>query len=232
VGAITRLERNPPQLALLARQLLAREGPAPLRVAVHGVADGSEAVSLLVALAPRPDDGLLIHGFDFNATWLDLAGRFSYPRQPLRSEARRFLRRTVTGRWRLRRPWRRFLRFAPRDVTEPGDGTTYDLVLCQNVLIGLDVDLLPGAVANLVNEVAPGGLLAIGGGPLDRVPGLVREHGLEPVLDHVEIIHESWKVQRRFYDHAKRPRWSLEPFDKSHPDGTVRYCTLFRRRVD
>ncbi len=237
VVKITRLFRNPTQLALIAR-LLPDPLRQPCRIAVHGVADGCEAVSLLASLVPDTADpagvDLRIDGFDNNPTWLAMAHRFTFAQQQLPPEVpaslRRLLRRGVLRRdLYLRTPWRGFFSFSESDVLVPAASLRrYDLVTCQNVLVGLPAEHVATAIDNLTAQVAPGGLLAVGGGPLDTVPSLVIDHGFEPILDDVEAVHESWKTQRQFYDHEKRPFWALEPFDAHHPDGPARFCTLFR----
>ncbi|HEX5719772.1 MAG TPA: CheR family methyltransferase [Thermoanaerobaculia bacterium] len=231
-AAITRLFRNPPQLRAIARQLAERRR---LRLLVHAMADGAETVSLLIALDParRPLD-LRIEGRDLCAAYVADAKRFSYSRQhaPRNVDLGDFgayLRRTLLGGWSVRKRWRELFHYAEGDVLQrPPDlaQEAYELVACQNLLINLPEEAVPAAFANLVSELAPGGILAAGGGPLGTIHRLAWEHGLEPVLDDLEAIHEAWEVQRAFWDKPKRPYWALEPFDAGHPE---RYCTLFRK---
>lgn len=225
--------RNRPQLALLAA-LLGDRGPSA-RVRIYGVADGAEAVSLLVAIAPTEDATLAIEGLDISDEYLRAAdelrflpGHFGAGVDP--AAHRRYLE-PVDGGWRLATQWRRFLHFSPGDVLDAGHRPPVDVVVCQNTLVGFEPDDAVRAVSGLVDEVAPGGLLLVGGGKLDVVPAAVVARGLEPVLDDVEAIHEAWEVQRRFYDNPRRPWWALEPFDARHADGPTRYCTVFRRPV-
>lgn len=228
---ITRLFRNPPQLALLAALVGADGGSALIRI--YGVADGAEAVSVLVSLAPDEEDTLRIEGFDISDDYLRAAddlcftpGHFGEGVDPAAFAAHL---EAVAGGWRLRAPWRRFLVFAHGDVTAAGAAEPADVVLCQNTLVGFTPEDATTAVAGLVAEVKPGGLLLVGGGRLDVVPAAVCRTGLVPVLDDVEAIHEAWEVQRRFWANERPPWWALEPFDAAHPDGPVRYCTVFRR---
>lgn len=232
--AITRLFRNPPQLALLATLL----GPqrSSSRVRIYGVADGAEAVSLLVALAPPEHATLVIEGVDISEAYLHAAEDLVFTPEHFAegvdpADHHTYLEAVDDG-WRLGSPWRRFLRFSHGDVLDAGHAAPVDLVMCQNTLVGFPAGDAARAVAGLVAEVRPGGLLAVGGGQLDVVPAAVRSHGLAPVLDDVEAIHEAWVVQRRFYDNPRRPWWALEPFDPDHPDGPTRYCTVFRKAVD
>lgn len=229
-AAITRLFRNPPQLRAIARQLADRRR---LRLLVHAMADGAETVSLLIALDPagRPLD-LRIEGRDLCAAYVEDAKRFAYSRQhaPRNVDLGSFgayLRRTLLGGWSVRKHWRETFHYAEGDVLRPAPDLpreAFDLVTCQNLLISLPEEAVPAAFANLVSHLAPGGLLAVGGGPLGTIHRLAREHGLEPVLDDVEAIHEAWEVQRAFWGKPKRPYWALEPFDPGQPE---RYCTLF-----
>ncbi|MES1242683.1 MAG: CheR family methyltransferase [Acidobacteriota bacterium] len=235
-AAITRLFRNPPQLRALARLLAGRER---LRILVHAMADGAEAVSLLVALDPAawPVD-LEIHGRELSAGYVEDAKTFAYSklhmprRPPLPFGA--YLSRRLLGGWAVRSRWRSVFRYAEGDVLKPEPGLPrhgFDLVACQNLLVNLPEEARGPAFANLVHCLASGGVLAVGGGPLGEIHRLAREHGLTPVLDDVEAIHEAWEVQRAFWSNPRRPYWALEPFDPGQPDGPERYVTLFHKEA-
>jgi hypothetical protein len=115
---------------------------------------------------------------------------------------------------------------------EPGliEGTN-DLVMCQNVMTLMPEESCEAAIRYLVQLVKPGGILALGGGPLGLIHRLVAAHGFEAILEDAQNIHEAWTVQRRFYDNLRPPAWALEPFDATHPEGAMRYCTLFRNPI-
>ena len=234
----THMFRNIPQLRLLAKLLSASNGI--VNACIYGVADGSEAVSLLVMLDPSQTGvSVSIDGFDLREDYIRQAERFLFTSRhfpplsgPLLTTMARYFERPATDMWRLKPEWHGAIRYAVDDVTAvPGhdDAPKYDLVMCQNVLIGMTAHSRELAINNLVRLVRPDGFLAVGGGPLGEIPALVLGHGFEPVLDDVELIHEAWKTQRKFYDNPKRPFWALEPFDSHHSDGPVRYCTLFRK---
>lgn len=242
-AAITRLFRNPPQLRTLARLLAGRER---LRILVHAMADGAEAVSLLVALDPagRPDRpgrsgrpvDLEIHGRDLCAAYVEDAKTFTYSKRHMPRAGAfpsgPYLRRLPLGGWKVRSRWRSVFRYAEGDVLRPEPGLPregFDLVACQNLLISLPEEARVAAFANLAGHLAPGGVLAVGGGPLGTIHRLARQLGLVPVLDDVEAIHEAWEVQRAFWNNPRRPYWALEPFDPAQPDGPERYATLFRK---
>ncbi|HEX3127369.1 MAG TPA: CheR family methyltransferase, partial [Thermoanaerobaculia bacterium] len=132
----------------------------------------------------------------------------------------------------VRSRWRGLFHYAEGDVLTPAVDLPregFDLVACQNLLISLPEEARERAFANLADHLAPGGVLAVGGGPLGEVHRLARQHGLAPVLDDVEAIHEAWEVQRAFWKNPRRPYWALEPFDADHPEGPERYATLFRK---
>ena len=235
-STITRIFRNPPQLRLLAR-LLHELGRNPLHVAIYGVADGAEAVSLLIALDPLQTKLMVeIAGFDIAAEYLTYGREFVYTAQhfdqAVPATACVPYLEPVGESWRLAAHWQPLITLAYGNVLEPGPAllqSDCDLVMCQNTLIGLPAARLETAVANLTALVRPGGLLVVGGGPLDRVPSLVIAHGFLPILDDVAAIHENWLVQRQFYNNPHRPYWALEPFDRAHPAGPQRYATVFRK---
>lgn len=233
---ITRLMRNPPQLRVIARHLAGRDR---LRVLVHGMADGAEPVSLLMALDPagRSVD-LRIEGRDVSAPYVEDAKAFTYSRQHEPSnldlrELHEYIQRVpLGGGWRVRRRWRDVFHYAAADVTQPSPDLprgAFDLVACQNVFIHLPDEVRDTALGHLVAHAKPGGLLALGGGPLGTVHRLARRHGLVPIVEDAEAIHEAWEVQRSFWSNPRHPYWALEPFDPHHPEGPQRYCTLFRK---
>jgi hypothetical protein len=234
---ITRLFRNPPQLQLLST-LLPLSHKDIYRVVIYGVADGSEAVSLLIALDPaRTGIQLEIYGFDICTEYLTYAGKFLFTKQHFPPNLKpedfdNYLERDGKGDWRLKSQWQPFIRYSYANVLQRNDALMpafYDLVMCQNVLIHLPQNDCDAAIGNLVSLVRSGGFLAIGGGPLGLVHHLVLKNGFTPILQHIEAIHESWTVQRQFHSNPHPPYWALEPFDAAHPDGVVRYCTLFRK---
>lgn len=232
-ASITRFFRNPPQLRAIARLFAGRDR---LRLLVHAMADGAEPLSLLVALDParRPLD-LEIQGRDLCAPYVEDAKSFTYSKRHMPRQVPfsfgPYLRRRLLGGWTVRKRWRSVFHYAEGDVLTPAVDLPHggvDLVACQNLLISLPEEARERAFANLVVHLAPDGVLAVGGGPLGAIHELARQHGLAPVMDDAEAIHEAWEVQRAFWNNPRRPYWALEPFDASHPE---RYVTLFRRET-
>ncbi len=205
-------------------------------------------MSLLIALDPARRVGLdpagkpldlRIEGRDLCKAYVDDAKTFRYSKQHMPRKVdprvfRPYLRRRLFGGWAVRTRWRSVFHYAEGDVLQPAldlPAEGFDLVACQNLLISLPEEACELAFANLVTHLAPGGVLALGGGPLGLVHRLARRHGLVPVDDDVEAIHEAWEVQRAFWNKPRRPYWALEPFDAGHPDGPERYATLFRKET-
>jgi chemotaxis methyl-accepting protein methylase len=228
--------RNPPQLKLLSK-LLASSSDDLCRIAIYGVADGSEAVSLLISLDPQRNRmNLKIEGFDICSEYLEHAKKFiftdrHFPPNIKLGDFNNYLERDDRG-WRLKLKWQPLIDYALGDVLQAGSnssGDAYNLVMCQNLLISLPKQACETAVSNLITLAKSGGFLAIGGGPLGLIHSRLLQHGMEPILEDVEAIHEAWTVQRQFYHNPHPPYWALEPFDATNPEGAVRYCTLFRK---
>jgi hypothetical protein len=228
---ITRLFRNRAQLAVLARLL--PPGP-PCSVLVYGVADGAEAVSLLAVLAPEGHEPVQVRGRDLDDELLAAARTWRYEAghapDGLPPEGERVLEAHGEG-WQVRPERRAALAYERGDVLDAVQDATaaHQLVCCQNTLTLFDPAEVAPAMAGLVAHLAPGGLLAVGGGPLDHVAAAALALGMEPVLDDVQAVHEGWEVQRAFWDNPVRPPWALEPFDAQHPGAPARYATLFRK---
>jgi hypothetical protein len=78
----------------------------------------------------------------------------------------------------------------------------------------------------VVRLAKPGGLVVIDGVNLDLKVSLVREHGLQPVTEHLDRIFQSdpsksgWPWQR----------WGNEPVNHRRPDWQERYAVVFRKR--
>jgi len=229
---VTRLFRNRAQLAVLERSVRVQDGS---RLLVYGVADGAEAVSLLATLAPDPATDVVIRGRDLDDALLRAAEEGSYlpahAPDGLPAAAASVLRPARGGGWTVRPDRRAALRYEHGDVLDAHLDAAGEhlLVACQNTLVLFDPESIAAAVAGLAAHVAPGGVLCLGGGPLDLVPAAAVAAGLEPVLDDVEAVHEGWEVQRRFWDNPVRPAWALGPYDPHHPDAPLRYTTVFRR---
>lgn len=237
---ITQIFRNPPQLALIKGQLQSEQNDK-LRIAIHGVADGAEALSVLMALDPlRSGYQVSIEGCDIAKPYLAHAAQFVYTETQLPTDVWQayftdYLERDAQNNWLIKPEWQSVFQYDHKNVLDieitDDNREQYDLVMFQNALISMRPEDLPSAVKNLVDLVRPNGLLAVGGGSLDLVPALVMSHGFKPVLHNVEEVHEAWTIQRQFYDNPSPPYWALEPYNAEHPDGAARYCTLFQKQT-
>lgn len=238
---ITRLFRNVPQLQLLSKLIVSRH-PENVDICIHGVADGSEAVSILVMLDPdRHNFNIHIDGHDIRPDYIEQAKRSIYSAAHFTDEALpddirldAYLEPTSGESWALRKQWQSNISYSCGDVTASAQTNHryYDLVMCRNVLVSLTAEQRQAAIRNMASTVRPGGLLAVGGGPLGEIPTLIIKHNFMPVMNDVELIHESWKVQRQFFNNPSPPYWALEPFNDDNPEGPLRYCTIFRKRTE
>jgi hypothetical protein len=202
------------------------------------VADGSEAVSLFLALESKTT-GIkpFIKGFDFNFEYIDRAAQFTYTKNHFPPEISphdflEYFEPVLRNKWKLKNEFWPCFSYQQHDIlndTPKTDVSQYDLVMCNNLIIGWNEEDCRTTIANLANQVKEGGLIVLGGGPLGFVHLEIISRGFTPLFDDIEEIHEAWTVQRRFYENEKPPFWALEPFNTDHPDGIVRYCTVFRK---
>lgn len=181
--------RERQQLELLRDRALAGDAahlaPRPLRAWSAGCASGEEAFTLAMLLGGAPS-GVDVVGTDVSAAALHQAQQATYGRRAVRAltdQERATYFEPAGTRLRVRRAWRRRVRFAPGNLIQDAPGSSgFDVVLCRNVFIYFTADAIAAAVDNLVAALAPGGWLLTGSAdpPLDadgleRVPG---EHGL------------------------------------------------------
>lgn len=231
---ITRLFRNPAQLEQIADLLREREA---VSVLVYGAADGAEVVSLLATLAAPGDRQVSIRGRDLDESLIEAARSWCYLPQHapdgLPDAASRVLEPRPVEGWQVRESYRQCLTYEVGNVLDAASdaSASYDLVCCQNTLTLFAPNDIERAISGLVAHVCPGGFIALGGGPLDIISKIALESGLQPVLEDAERIHESWTVQRQFWNNNHKPRWALEPFG-FHGEEPVRYATLFRKPLD
>lgn len=237
---ITCFFRNPPLLNLLAT--LVTPAPAtPYRIASWGVADGSEAVSLLLRLDPQRRGIVLEYdGFDIDYVFLALAVHGLVHANPHHASPE-YHPQTFPDYleplpdndcWRLKPAFQSWMRFGYGDVLQPPPARylgRFDLLLCLNVIGNFTETATRQAIHNLDLQLKPGGLLVVGAGNLDVLPRAVCAAAYVPVLQDVAAIHEAWTVQRAFYANPNRPWWALEPFNAAHPDAPARYCIVYRK---
>lgn len=159
--------------AEIAPVLLAlRPPPGRLRIWSAGCATGQEAFSLAIMMEELRSEGL--GGADILATdvserLLDKARaglftQFEVQRGlPIRTLIAHFEK--VSELWRVHDRVRATIRFERHNlVSDPAPEGAFDLVLCCNVLSGLDAAARTTAIETIAGACAPEGLLALGAG--------------------------------------------------------------------
>ena len=117
---ITQIFRNPPQLALIASQLQTIEHKQ-LRIAIHGVADGAEALSVLMAIDPlRSGYQVSIEGRDIAKPYLAHAEQFLYTETQLPPHVQQayfsdYLDRDAQNNWLVKPEWQSVFQYAHRN---------------------------------------------------------------------------------------------------------------------
>lgn len=176
----TRFFRDIEQLD--AVETLLRRGAAHMRVWVAGCSTGEEAYSIgLLALAQHRK--IEIVASDINQASLDTARTGIYPVEVLERIPRRFqFDFTLRGpNVEVSQRLRHAVRFVHHNLMKlplrPSDGSTWDLILCRNVLIHFRAEHAAQALDNLAHTLAPGGHLFLGTSEFhQRTPRLVPVH--------------------------------------------------------
>lgn len=239
--------RNPPQLALVADLILTAQGRTPVRVMSVGCSVGAELYSLMWLLRRlKPDLAIDARGVDVVPEAIAVARQASYRLEAPSStggtlwvDGARVLSTSAQaveemfelcpdGAWRVRDYIRRGTTWHVGDATDPGLVESHglqDAVLACNFLGPMEPEMAEACLRNVASMVEPGGYLVVDGVDLDLRARVVRDLGLLPITEDARHIHEA--------DPSKQDwpwtRWSMEPFDASHPDWAFRYVTVFQR---
>lgn len=233
----TRFFRNLKQFEALQgplAPLVSTEGP--LCILVAGCSFGCEAYSLAGYLAVEfPCLQWTIDAFDISQPAVAVAQRACYgPRHGLadrlESAAKRYAQRLFERQgdeWTIVADIRQRVQVSHGDLLADDFSADhgYDLVLAQNFLVHMEENDAAEAFARIVRAVKPGGAIFVGGMDLDRKVALIEAHHLSPVDWEIESIHDSDEMRRSAWPWGY---WTLEPLDRSRPDYTARYSTIFR----
>ncbi|HEU5416672.1 MAG TPA: CheR family methyltransferase [Streptosporangiaceae bacterium] len=145
----------------------------PVRAWSAGCATGEEACTLALeaarALGPEPGQ-VQVLGTDISPAALAGAAAGCYSERSVRHLAPdvrgQFLARQPDGRYRAGGPLRELVRFRRHnlalDPVPPPDEAPFDVVVCRNVLIYLDTQLIGRVIAGLERALRPGGMLVLG----------------------------------------------------------------------
>ena len=235
----TEFFRNPAQLAVLLEQL-----PAQPRVLVLACSTGQEPYSLAIAALAAGRSDVSIRAADVDRASLATARRAVYPPESVQRAADAgvdiapFIERVDETSIRLTQDVRARVSFEVLDVLDaaqlPAPGS-WDLVLCQNLLVHLDDAQRRDALEHVSQLPRRGGLLAVAG----AWPGageLLCRDAYTAVADHARAIHDGWTLRRADHDRATAagqapPHWALGawPEELTERDALLRCGSLFRR---
>lgn len=187
--------RDPGQMQLLRQELFPRlikeSGGRPLKIWSAGCSTGEEPYSLAMVLdqiaVPRPPE---IIGSDVNPQVLRVARAGIYRERSLRSTPpelrdRYFKAQPGKDTWQLLPRIRDQVAFQPDNLARPSLAarTEVDLIVCRNVLIYFERELVAAILERFTRCLRPGGFLLVGHCELqglERIPLEVRsfEHSV------------------------------------------------------
>lgn len=161
-----------------------------LRVWCAGVSTGQEAYSLAIRLSELANTVLKgaeieIVGTDISTDCLETAKQASYGHFEVQKglSIQRLLNnftREDTGSWQLNEPIRQTVSFRRHNLIESADALgRFDIIICRNVLSGMEATMRARAAKNISNQLLPGGLMFSAAS--ESLTGLV--DGLNPSRD-------------------------------------------------
>lgn len=230
--------RNHVQFEML-RDITLGWSAATLRVASIGCSTGAELYSALWTIRrARPELHVVGTGADISTGALESARSRRYARagrEVQRLGAGQIEDLIHGGLFEPRRgtlvvqPWvAEGARWLEADVLDPslpdrlGD---QDIVFANNILCHFSDSDAEAALTNIARLLAPGGYLFMYCVDLDVKSRAVRALGLAPVLDRLEELYEGDEYALRRWPVMY---WAPEPIDRTRPEWTTRYATLFR----
>jgi chemotaxis methyl-accepting protein methylase len=95
---------------------------------------------------------------------------------------------------------------------------SFDLVVCNNLLLHLQPDWAANALRILHGFLTPDGVLVVGGCNPGVRATAARSLNLEPFLPHLTEIHRSWNSVYQAWTRTPRPAWAYPEPDPSDPD--------------
>jgi chemotaxis methyl-accepting protein methylase len=162
-----------------------RETRGPLRVWSAGCASGEEPYSLAILFAAtaqaagRPEwmERLVIDATDIDRVCLDRARAGVYPASAFSETPPAYVEvytEECSDRRRVKDVVRRAVQVHRLDLTrDPPRQSTYDLIVCRNVLIYFDRAMQERLFATFANALRPGGILVLG--KVETILGPTRE---------------------------------------------------------
>lgn len=232
--------RNRPQVQMIRRLAGVRRHDGATTIAILGCSLGAEVYSIAWSVrSAHPDLDLRMHAVDISAEALEIGREGVYPlgisdfaMEPLFERMTDSERHEMFDREgpELRvKPWiKEGIAWCLGDAGEPdlvSDIGRHDIVVANDFLCHMDPTDAEGCLRNIGRLVQPGGYLVVSGVDLDvrtRVANSLRWVALQ---DSIEAIHDGDRSLRESWPWRY---WGLEPLDRSRPDWTVRYASVFQ----
>ena len=231
--------RNRPLLELAHRLSDKKSEGSDLAISVLGCSIGAEVYSILWTIrSRRPDLRVIVHAIDISKEALEFAERAVYPRRCSEFTDAAVLG-SVTTREMLElfdndgdlvsiKPWlREGISWRVGDAADPRLVDVLgpqDMVFANNLLCHMYPIEAERCLRNIVGLVAPGGYLFVSGIDLEVRTSVVRDLGLEPVVELIEDIHNG---DLRLITDWPFKYWGLEPFSMRRQDWRIRYSSVF-----
>jgi chemotaxis methyl-accepting protein methylase len=123
------------------------------------------------------------------------------------------------------------VRFARFDVLQDPVPGTFDLVICQNVLVHMEDADADTALRLALDCARAKCVFLCGGMKLDLRRGLDAA-GLRPWAGAIDAIHDGWASHRMHYrEHRGKYYFELEDLDRNRPNWEERYASIFYRDI-
>ncbi|MDM7914893.1 MAG: protein-glutamate O-methyltransferase CheR [Candidatus Eisenbacteria bacterium] len=184
---VTGFFRDPPLFENLERAVAERLPRGPLRVWSAGCSDGSELYSTAMLLyeAGRLPGSFLL-GTDCRPEAIERARAARYLASSFRPHDTERIRRHLLPErdgFRIAAPIASSIRWKVSDVLRAAPAGPWDIILCRNLAMYLEVDAAQSLWTRLVSALRPGGLLVTGSA---ERPGGCRLRPLSPSIFQLE----------------------------------------------
>lgn len=230
--------RNRPELAQLAELVQQMPDPGTLRMTVVGCSEGAEVYSILYILSKTCADlPVKLQAYDIceEALMIARGGRYSSADNILsltRDHERDELFDKDNDELVIKQQFRDQVEWQSADPTrEPvlSRIEKQDIVIANRLLFHMPPDEQYRVLQVIADMVRPGGYLFVSGLDLQVRTDLAKKRYWQPVTDNIEAIHSADSSMTRDWPFRY---WGLEPFDKKHPDWSIRYCSIFRMPIE
>jgi two-component system, chemotaxis family, CheB/CheR fusion protein len=210
---VTEFFRDAPSWKVLQRDVIpkafAEAGDAPIRAWTPACATGEEAYSLAILLSEHagtlelPAD-FQVFATDTAAEIVARAGRGIFKPAALNGlspERRQRFFYSADGSFRVKRPLRQKMVFAPHDLLGDPPFTGLDLITCRNLLIYLEPDAAERVIYLLHSSLRLGGYLFLGRG--ESLPS--KQRGFEELAPGTRIYRKVGPASDIEINFPKRP---------------------------